>query len=78
MMQQRDKLRRPEGDIPGGHGEGEFDAWDRDRYGSRTDEDRADYGSGWDRGGHEYGAGQDDEPAASDTEHPGAPRDPAI
>jgi hypothetical protein len=63
---------------PGGHGEGERDAWDRDRYGSRQGEDRGDYGSGWDREGQEYGEGQDDEPAASDTETPGAPRDPAI
>ena len=77
-MHQDDKRRRPNCDMPGGHGEGERDAWDRDRYGSQTDEDRADYGSGWDRRGHEYGAGQDDEPAVSDTARPGAPRDPAI
>lgn len=63
---------------PGGHGEGERDAWDRDRYGSRQgEEDRGEYGSGWDRSAHEYGQGQEDEPAASDTETPGKPRDPA-
>ncbi|MBW8814743.1 MAG: hypothetical protein JF588_15080 [Caulobacterales bacterium] len=61
---------------PGGHGEGEFEPWDRARYGSREDEDQEDYGSGWDRQGHEYGAGQDEEPAASDTEVPGKPRAP--
>jgi hypothetical protein len=59
--------RKPQ-EPPGGHGEGEFEAWDRDRYGSRTDEDRPEYGSGWDRGGHEYGRGQDDEPGASRTD----------
>ena len=64
-------------DPPGGHGEGERDAWDRDRYGSLKDEDREDYGSGWDREGREYGEGQDDEPGASDTETPGEPRAPA-
>ena len=51
---------------PGGHGEGEREPWDRDRYGSRQDEDREDYGSGWDREGREYGEGQDDELGASD------------
>jgi hypothetical protein len=61
---------------PGGHGEGERDAWERRRYGSLTDEDRVGYGSGWGRGEHEYGAGQDEEPAASDTEVPGAHRNP--
>ena len=61
---------------PGGHGEGEDVPWDRERYGSRLDEDVEDYGSGWDRAGHEYGAGQDEEPAASDTEAPGKPRAP--
>ena len=55
---------------PGGHGEGERDAWKREQYGSRTDEDRREYGSGWDREGHEYGRGQDDEPAASESEAP--------
>lgn len=64
-------------DPPGGHGEGERDAWDRERYGSLQDEDREDYGSGWDREGREYGEGQDDEPGASDTETPGQPRAPA-
>jgi hypothetical protein len=59
----------------GGHGEGEDVPWNRDRYGSRKDEDRADYGSGWDRQGG-YGAGQDGEPATSDTAVPGKPRDP--
>lgn len=63
---------------PGGHGEGERDAWDRERYGSRQDEDREDYGSGWDREGREYGEGQEDEPGASDTGTPGARRDPVI
>jgi hypothetical protein len=77
-MMPKDKApHRPNADIPGGHGEGERDAWDRERYGSRQDEDRGDYGSGWDRRQHEYGAGQDEEPAASDTEAPGARRDPA-
>lgn len=61
---------------PGGHGEGEREPWDRDRYGSRQDEDREDYGSGWDREGCEYGEGQADEPDASDTETPGKARDP--
>jgi len=56
--------------LPGGHGEGGWDAWDRDRYGSRQDEDRPEYGSGWDRKRHEYGRGQDDEPAASQTDTP--------
>lgn len=63
-------------DPPGGYGEGERDAWDRERYGSLQDEDREDYGSGWDREGREYGEGQDDEPGASDTETPGEPRAP--
>ncbi len=62
----------------GGHGEGEREPWDRERYGSLQDEDREDYGSGWDRQGHEYGAGQDEEPAASDTEVPGEPRAPEV
>lgn len=63
-------------DPPGGHGEGERDAWDRDRYGSRQGEDRGEYGSGWDRDAGEYGEGQDAEPGASDSETPGKPRDP--
>jgi hypothetical protein len=61
--------RKPKGPR-GGHGEGDWDAWDRDRYGSRQDEDRPEYGSGWDRKRHEYGRGQDDEPAASQTDTP--------
>lgn len=63
---------------PGGHGEGERDAWDRDRYGSRQGEDREDYGSGWDRERQEYGEGQEEEPAASDTQTPGEPRNPSV
>lgn len=55
---------------PGGHGEGEHHAWDRDRYGSVKSEDRGEYGSGWDRDRHEYGRGQDDEPAASQSDEP--------
>ena len=62
---------------PGGHGEGDRDAWDRERYGSQTDEDRSEYGSGWDRETREYGEGQEDEPGASNTETPGQKRDPA-
>jgi len=57
-------------DPPGGHGEGERDAWERERYGSQQGEDRREYGSGWDREAHEYGQGQDDEPAASDPDAP--------
>ncbi len=50
---------------PGGHGEGEREPWDRERYGSRQDEDREDYGSGFDRESGEYGEGQEDGPGAS-------------
>ncbi|MBI1197539.1 MAG: hypothetical protein GC203_06720 [Phenylobacterium sp.] len=65
-MTENDKPATPQpGLAPGGHAEGERDAWNRERYGSRGGEDRADYGSGWDRRGHEYGAGQDEEPSAS-------------
>ncbi|MBU1378387.1 MAG: hypothetical protein KKE02_06115 [Alphaproteobacteria bacterium] len=60
-------------DPPGGHGEGERDAWDRDRYGSRQGEDRGEYGSGWDRRIDDYGKGQDGEPGASDPDAPDAP-----
>jgi hypothetical protein len=42
----------------GGRGEGEREAWRRDRYGSRFDQDRTNYGSGYDRQGGEYGRGQ--------------------
>lgn len=66
MTTQRQTPKTP----PGGHGEGEWDAWDRDRYGSLKDEDRPEYGSGWDRRRREYGRGQDDEPAASKSELP--------
>ena len=57
---------QPRKPLPGGHGEGEDTPWDRERYGSRLDEDVEDYGSGWDREGREYGAGQDGEPSASE------------
>lgn len=60
-------------DLPGGHGEGEREPWDRERYGSRQDEDREEYGSGFDPDTQDYGDGQDDEPAVSNRDAP-APR----
>jgi hypothetical protein len=41
----------------GGRGEGEDQAWRRDRYGSRYDQDRTGYGSGYDRDSGGYGRG---------------------
>ncbi|MCR5880649.1 hypothetical protein [Phenylobacterium sp. J367] len=46
------------GGTRGGHGEGEGQAWQRERYGSRHDQDRTNYGSGYDRERGGYGAGQ--------------------
>jgi hypothetical protein len=43
----------------GGRGEGEDEAWRRDRYGSRFDQDRTSYGSGYDRDQGGYGRGQE-------------------
>ncbi len=45
---------------PGGHGEGEWEPWRRDRYGSLYDQDQVDYGSGYDDRTGEYGRGVDD------------------
>jgi hypothetical protein len=42
----------------GGQGQGEDQAWRRDRYGSRFDQDRTNYGSGYDRDRGGYGRGE--------------------
>lgn len=46
------------GGYAGGSGQGEDQAWRRDRYGSRYDQDRVNYGSGYDRDRGGYGRGE--------------------